>query len=565
MVLRDERENARMSKKTHKKEDYTRIMQRELNTAKQEFGSLYAKEDFDKRYSAVKAQKGKSAYFHRLRELNNMFEDYGIDYEGNNLFRDYHKLSANIPTRKELVTSLFVKLYDLSQKAPTPEDYMKRLVWRLVDEDFKDGSVRLAILKQFMRHTDYNTAAILRLQRKKIQEKSKGKIEREVLVQSLSEEIFERLPDTNPDGKKKYPLLHLAEDLASGKFRTNGRTKVDLYMFAFAFGMTVYSGAVGDMFDPERDVEKNLFHDYYNDNLLRYISRAYLENKSDFEEEPTGEGINYKNFAEIIYLYYIHKEGYSPREKIRYAEEDIEKCKAEAIRREKEKGFLTPLSDDKTQVFKEDYFAMIMQLKENQLVNYLCNTFNCSNEVKNSKGVAYKISPILVSANQHSAKECYREIEEKIRAQYPYEESENGASDKVDYDASDFAYGLAKSDRLVAENAIKDKEFKVLVDNMNVKLQNIRKDRQRLADMKKEAQITRTQLISIYYAYFSTYIIDEGIEGIPEIYEEFCAGINPYLERARFQKISEKNMFDTFIIFILFLESIGHEDEETED
>ena len=49
---------------------------------------------------------------------------------------------------------------------------------------------------------------------------------------------------------------------------------------------------------------------------------------STVETEPTGEGINYKNFAETIYLYFLyHKElDMSPGEKIDTAEDMIQQC-----------------------------------------------------------------------------------------------------------------------------------------------------------------------------------------------------------------------------------------------
>ena len=95
-------------------------------------------------------------------------------------------------------------------------------------------------------------------------------------------------------------LIELCNDLAAGNFRVNGKTKVYLYYFAFMFEMTVPLD--GQECEPERNIVKNLFQDYYNDNFLRLLSTDYSDPKkaAAFEKEPTGEGINYKSFVEAI-------------------------------------------------------------------------------------------------------------------------------------------------------------------------------------------------------------------------------------------------------------------------
>ena len=104
-------------------------------------------------------------------------------------------------------------------------------------------------------------------------------------------------------------LLGMCNDLAAGNFRVNGRTKVYLYYFAFMFDMTL--PLEGRVCEPERDIVKNLFQDFYNDNFMRLLSTEYADSKNSFsiEKEPTGEGINYKSFVEMIYLYYLCRDG----------------------------------------------------------------------------------------------------------------------------------------------------------------------------------------------------------------------------------------------------------------
>ena len=67
-----------------------------------------------------------------------------------------------------------------------------------------------------------------------------------------------------------FELVEMCNDLAAGNFRVNGKTKVYLYYFAFMFGMTVPLD--GRKCEPERNIVKNLFQDFYNDNFLRLLS-----------------------------------------------------------------------------------------------------------------------------------------------------------------------------------------------------------------------------------------------------------------------------------------------------
>lgn len=133
-------------------------------------------------------------------------------------------------------------------------------------------------------------------------------------------------------------LLKLCNDLANGIFRTKGTTKKYLYYFALMFEMNF---SLTEPEDEDKTDIRNMFQDYYNDNLLRFLkdgeeNKDEEDNKdeennkklSTVETEPTGEGINYKNFAETIYLYFLyHKElDMSPGEKIDTAEDMVQQC-----------------------------------------------------------------------------------------------------------------------------------------------------------------------------------------------------------------------------------------------
>ena len=43
-----------------------------------------------------------------------------------------------------------------------------------------------------------------------------------------------------------------------------------------------------------------------------------------------------------------------------------------------------------------------------------------------------------------------------------------------------------------------------------------------------------------------------GLYTFPEVFEDYAATINPYLEEARYQPLSEKNIFDMYIVTALY-------------
>ena len=116
----------------------------------------------------------------------------------------------------------------------------------------------------------------------------------------------ERFKYTLRDERRRQvkTILQISSDIAQGVSKPNGKTRRDLYYFAFLFRLQPRR-ALGDH-SPQGDLvdlEKNLFEDYYGDYVFRCLSAA--PGDSRYERLPTGEGINYKNFEETIYLYYL--------------------------------------------------------------------------------------------------------------------------------------------------------------------------------------------------------------------------------------------------------------------
>ena len=83
----------------------------------------------------------------------------------------------------------------------------------------------------------------------------------------------------------------------------------EIYIFSIVFELTYFIGDPEEIVTEEtrtRNIEKVMFGDYYANNLMRYVSSNHVNLKKGGEiQEPSGKGINYKNYMEVIFLYYL--------------------------------------------------------------------------------------------------------------------------------------------------------------------------------------------------------------------------------------------------------------------
>ena len=174
--------------------------------------------------------------------------------------------------------------------------------------------------------------------------------------------------------KTDWSLLDWCDDLASGYFRSNGETKLLLYYFAVMFGMTV------DPEDPERDIVKNLFEDYYSDNMTRYLDKAYQQQDwaTLYEKEPTGEGINYKNYVEALFVYFLKRDDLvmTPGEKL----DSISRIAGECVDRARSLGRGPALPDEEdepytTLDYRNTHLEKMLLLEPEELAEYLVHHF----------------------------------------------------------------------------------------------------------------------------------------------------------------------------------------------
>lgn len=419
----------------------------------------------------------------------------------------------------------------------------------------------------------------------------------EKLLASLYSALHKAIrTETNED----YLLLRICDDLASGKFRTNGATKRDLYLFALVFHMTYYSPSQsGAVYDETRDVEKNLFTDYYATNVLQYLSSTYLNGKTDGEIDPAGCSINYKNYAEMIYLYYICQDydnmsaAEKATEKIRRATKMINDVKVRG------RNVAAPDTQDRqeeaTSRMKQLIYGTsgqidcedIMALSEQDFKEFIIRHYDCRTNIDH-----LDVSPFQVNAEDRTAKKKYDKITADLfgksdKSDKPEDNTivknlllriaDRKAYAKDIYDSrseqdirKDYRYGLYFDEAywrpyIKPENAdtpeettdstgeLKwvpqghiietDQEFYQIVAAVHNLLRNWQNDSEK---------INRTKLLAaLYYDFNERYAINRDDclgHGFREHYKLFCKEINPVLEECNYAVISCKNLLDMLIV-----------------
>lgn len=203
-------------------------------------------------------------------------------------------------------------------------------------------------------------------------------------------------------GFYNFELLQIVDDLSKARFSSRGKTREYLYIFAIAFDIRRVENE-----HPERivDIEKNLFWDYYADNIVNNLPKvAGLGDDSDVFID--GYGVNYKNFAEVIFLWSLEQKDKTPKERLKMAYDIIEYCKKEG---KTEEGFFKDVSnskafDTKTEIYKDE-FSKMKKFPEEKFKEFIIENYPCKST---NSGI------MQISAEQRTAGEIIREQEKKV-------------------------------------------------------------------------------------------------------------------------------------------------------
>lgn len=186
-------------------------------------------------------------------------------------------------------------------------------------------------------------------------------------------------------GLTHYEILEIVNDLARGKFSAQLTTREYLYMFAIAFDMIFKDGSYDPISDPSvsRNIKQKLFLDYYTDSIVNNFGGA---------NAPTaGYGINFKNFAEIAFLWCIMQDGDKLREqsgikgkpvayvRLKTAYDIIDKCK-KGSKKSAGKATASAEKEDRSSILTPEYEKNYKEKKldtADDVVNFLLDEYNC--------------------------------------------------------------------------------------------------------------------------------------------------------------------------------------------
>lgn len=549
----------------------TRRLDNTLNDLQTEFKGFYYDEDFHDAVDSLLEAGGSSERNSILRDLYRMFDVCGIAYETgreDDYYADLVK-SAELPAFQSVEDRMISALYSSYENYPSPEEYMKRLVDRLCDpeDNWGNDTLRLRILKQFIKYGDFLSGAVTSTAggngdiiikkpggrnyiRKYIKEKGHKAETIGDILKYVDDGVFDILAEAKKEQKKLYAIygiLKTADDLANGKFRVWGVTKRDLYLFAMVFGMTYYTGPEESMaFEDRRtDISINLFRDYYSNNFVRFITDSYRGHLQEFELDPSGQGINYKNYAEMVYLYYISKDMPAP-DKISRSHEMIDRIRREMRGKGRPVG---QTGNDRTErlraYFRQDengsvYSEDILRLPEDEFEEFLKRNYVCDVSISGQD-----VNPIQLEADQNTAYEEYETLIEELQ--------------DCGVEAEDCRYGLWFAGELSgddplssAKESIKDvddKQFRGLTEllaGVNNYL-----TRGNLFSKKSRSEVTRSMILAAYYYYYIESHMGDlaGVRGFAEVFRDFRQGADIYLDNAHYQMLSGRNIYDVLLAF----------------
>ena len=263
-----------------------------------------------------------------------------------------------------LVTALARKL----SSYPTPADYLQRIADNCGDRRWKNDPLRLRILKQFIVYGDFLKAAY---DTKKTDQSAWIKMmtnaeNAEDAAKKLDDSIFDLYySDKAAIRNHACEAIKIANELTSGIFWTNSVTIKPLYLLAICFGMTYAYESEDEVRLPDEktDIRKNLFRGFYINNPIG--------EKTNGSAIPSERGINYSNYAEMAYLYYIANDcgGLTAAEKLRRAEAMI----AAVGSAEK-----PPLLENRPTQYYVDRNAQFLRKSEKEAIKYLQEEFSLS-------------------------------------------------------------------------------------------------------------------------------------------------------------------------------------------
>ena len=609
------------------REGLTFRMSSEFEDLSDEFSGIYSSSEFYNTIRQIRKGDGEKRS-RKLNDLYDLFERCGLKEKGNGTAErdgtltyekgrdpDYYEQKAGETIRRLCITpdedmegKVYYAMYRQYTRFPTPEAYMLSIVneFSRPEDPWEKDTLRLRILKQFVKYGHYLTRAgfgsrpFLRAYVKEKLQLAEDPADGMVWAE-LDDGVFDALgkaSDSDAKNNGKYGLLKAADDLACGQFRTQGGTKLLLYLFAMVYGLTYYVQTPEGLKRNRRtDIEKRLFQDYYTNNLTRFMTESYIRRPTSYEQDPSGLGINYKNFAEVVFLYYLSRGDLDPADKIAGAVRMIDRLKAAG----KDRPFGDP-GEGMTFRYRNRFTPAAAGLDGEAFFSFMLENYDCNTRVTvtGPDGTRKTLvrGEMQLETEQQAAYAEYcalwkrlcsvlrrnRLILEELKA-YSFgnwyngtEYDESGAAlpghaDRARQKAEDYRKRYRPSDppvdpeRFSGLMLIVERFSRFNTDYVKKELAGADGDLPDTPQRISAASVTRTALVMLYYNYFKARTLqtsgDPDLAGetdragrnptLSEIYFDFSGALDPILERAFYQCMSPKVLLDILTVFSLYL------------
>lgn len=494
----------------------------------------------------------------------NRFEyTYNANVSVDRIEKNFFESIENLSTEEEKINMIISTITEVFKNAYSSVDYIERIVTKHADDEFKHEnelifSVRVTIVKQFLKNiehiknSDYKLLKIIKfilgidsigksniiaLQQQAVEKIDESTFEKYFSFRDESIKLRENKKieeykylgktltvkeekkikssvrkDRNKELDSNFFLFKLADELANAKFRASNKTIQYLYWFAIAFNMSI------------KEVQDELFEDYYNANIINYIQQSPKDINNVIE--PTGAGINYKNFVELIYLYNINKRNLSATERMKNSLLMINDCKNSY----KQKRVQIKKSYYFTKQFKRDFYSHIND-DSSQFIDFICDTCYIDDDniytLDSSQETAEDYLGIIMQNINPNQVLKYSNYDELLDVLEPVTATYKATKIVIDSINFDFEYYEPKD---ITRQVIIAAYFRMFLSNL---------------DSNIETLLDCNSFYDYYYAFKDgeSYGTDESLDEI--------------LEMCRYQKMSFKNFYDRIILLLLYVELLS--------
>lgn len=437
------------------------------------------------------------------------------------------------------------------------------------DWNFIDENVKSLIKHQFgididCEKTDMEVMYVLSL---KIEESTRkfAKINDGIIAsfkeyKSKKNKAYEEAKDRSRKKQKKIEVIHICNELSEGRFKKGyGEMKETLFYFAFAFDMKVNYELNDKNYNLERDIEKQLFENYYTDNIIRYMQN-YQNNGS--YEEPIGISIRYNNFVEIVYLYWLSRSNdeYSQYQKLMNAIEmnnnivarkgrawkKVLTLKKKTGKKYKEADAIAkykgvPSVDIKRHFYGQGSEEIPFKLSKGDFENAILKKYDLDEQYKYSGPRSYEgfYNQMELRTAENEYSKLLFELKDKSYI-------------NVGKETMDTLPIINYFEKIYFENDLLDKaeskELKKLINKINKRL---------VIFCNKDIlskKVTRTNLLFAYYLLFIAKNSDDyGEVAFADFYGNYLDELNKILAESSFPTISRKNLIDMILVYSAFI------------